>query len=356
MSAKLLTFLLNGGTYLAIVPPLNKQNNYKYKFYVYAMSAFISGSVIATLFFKDFYADFVLIKKAVCIVEDIFLLSLNLHILNIFGLRRREQWSALIECFKATENLVLVELNKRKVPYYLGFVIANIVHFSIAVYEYFFWTQSIGLSFIKKYFNRYLQMYLNFYCIFLLCVVTNMILLRYKGFKATLRTQTHTHLNKNSLLNLISKVEKTMYSLKKIVDLYNTMFGWTLFLIISLTTIQILNYIDFIIFYTQVEAGSVQIVLLSLAIITWVFLGALVLILLCSFVEQEAEEIVSLSYDIRLSLTGNVYKMQEFTNFVIKNLPKFTAANFFHIGRSTILNMLGTVSTFIIILIQFRKH
>nr|XP_015835104.1 PREDICTED: uncharacterized protein LOC103312576 isoform X4 [Tribolium castaneum] len=319
------------------------------------MSVFISAGVMVALFFKNFYSGFVLIKKIVSLVEDTFLLSLNLHILNVFGLRKRKHWNELIACFKATENLIFVKVRQRKVPYYLGFVIANITHFAIAMYEYIFWAQSLGLTFLKVSLVGYLQWYLNCYCIFLLCVVTNMILSRYKGLKSIIKAhcKSHPNLNNNSILNLTSQIERTMCLLKRTVDIYNTMFGWTLFLIIALTTVHILNYIDHIIYYSE-ETSHVLVIFFCAAIITW--LGALVLILLCSFVEQEAEEIVSLSYDIRLSLTGNVYKMQEFTNFVIKNLPKFTAANFFHIGRSTILNMLGTVSTFIIILIQFRKH
>ncbi|XP_044255389.1 uncharacterized protein LOC123005621 [Tribolium madens] len=362
MSTKLLTLLLNGGTYLAIIPPLKKQNLCVYKFYVFAMSAFIITGVIITSYIQNFYSDFVLIKQVVWLVEDTFLISLNLYVVNILGLRKRKQWKDLIECLKATENLIFVKLNKRKFPYYLEFIIANLVHFSLATYEYIFWARSVGILFLKQHFIRYLQMYLNFYCIFLLCVVTNMILARYKGLKAIIMTQckSHTHLNNNSVLNFTSKIEKNMFFLKKTVDVYNTMFGWTLFLIISLTTVQILNYIDHIIYYTEDQSSQVQVVLLSIAIVTWIFLGALVLILLCSFVEQEAEEIVRISYDIRLRLAGNLnlqcYKMQEFTNFLIKNLPKFTAANFFYIERSTILSILGTVSTFLIILIQFRKQ
>lgn len=74
-------------------------------------------------------------------------------------------------------------------------------------------------------------------------------------------------------------------------------------------------------------------------------------------VVQEGEKIVSLSHDLRWSFQDSEImddlKFEEFTTLLEKNSPTFTAASFFEIGRSTILNVLGTVVTFLIVMIQF---
>jgi hypothetical protein len=80
---------------------------------------------------------------------------------------------------------------------------------------------------------------------------------------------------------------------------------------------------------------------------------------MCDSVTQEAAKMVTLTYDLRWYLHGTTpdekQEVYEFTNLVLEHLPQFTAANFFEVGRWTILSMLGTTSTFLIIMIQFRN-
>ena len=46
-------------------------------------------------------------------------------------------------------------------------------------------------------------------------------------------------------------------------------------------------------------------------------------------------------------------EMERFGDILTKNLPQFSAARFFVLGRSTILSIFGTVATFFIILVTF---
>jgi hypothetical protein len=69
---------------------------------------------------------------------------------------------------------------------------------------------------------------------------------------------------------------------------------------------------------------------------------------------QEAENIVS--HDLRWSFEGKVLeelKLEEFSNFLIKNLPTFIAAGMFEISRRTVLKMVKTIVIFLIVVIQF---
>jgi hypothetical protein len=84
--------------------------------------------------------------------------------------------------------------------------------------------------------------------------------------------------------------------------------------------------------------------------------GTFILILQYDSVLQEAENIVSLSHDLRWSFEGKFLeelKLEEFSNFLIKNLPTFTAAGMFEISRRTILKMVKTIAIFLIVIIQF---
>jgi hypothetical protein len=84
--------------------------------------------------------------------------------------------------------------------------------------------------------------------------------------------------------------------------------------------------------------------------------GTFILILQYDSVLQEADNIVSLSHHLRWSFEGKVLeelKLEEFSNFLIKNLPTFTAADMFQISRRTILKMVKTIVIFLIVVIQF---
>jgi hypothetical protein len=83
-----------------------------------------------------------------------------------------------------------------------------------------------------------------------------------------------------------------------------------------------------------------------------------VLLLLCHSMTREAEKIVSLCYVVKWKFE-HVSKIEEekfyqFGNSVSQSVPTFRAANFFHISRRTILDMLWIICNFLILLVQFH--
>jgi hypothetical protein len=83
-----------------------------------------------------------------------------------------------------------------------------------------------------------------------------------------------------------------------------------------------------------------------------------VLLLLCHSVTREAERIVSLCYGVKWRFE-HISKIEEekfcqFGNLVARSVPTFRAANFFHISRKTILDMLWIICNFLILLVQFH--
>ncbi|RZC36095.1 hypothetical protein BDFB_009177, partial [Asbolus verrucosus] len=126
-------------------------------------------------------------------------------------------------------------------PYYLGLVVALSVQFaslflSCGLYH---GLKQDGISFV--------QMFLNFFYKFLLCVVTNMILSRYRSLKSILKA--YFQENKSYVsIHFMKQVENTMHTLKQNVGTYNDMLGWPIFLVISNTTFGFVDNIDYSIF------------------------------------------------------------------------------------------------------------
>jgi hypothetical protein len=89
-------------------------------------------------------------------------------------------------------------------------------------------------------------------------------------------------------------------------------------------------------------------------------IGTVVLIIICDSIMIEAEKILSLSQKLRKKFKRSGPQVREnlfvFGNSVIENFPKFSAARFFEIKRSIILRILGTITTFLIVMIQFRLN
>lgn len=79
-------------------------------------------------------------------------------------------------------------------------------------------------------------------------------------------------------------------------------------------------------------------------------------ILLCQSIINEMKKIVKQAYKLRR--LSPVHKVQEVNEFIayslLNNFPEFSAAGFLTIRRSTIFSILGTVTTFLIIMVQFN--
>jgi small-conductance mechanosensitive channel len=81
-----------------------------------------------------------------------------------------------------------------------------------------------------------------------------------------------------------------------------------------------------------------------------------ILILLCDSATREAENVVSLCYDLKWHF-GTLHRWDErkfykFTNAVASKVPKFTAMNFFHVTKVTMLNMGWIIANFFVVTIQ----
>jgi gustatory receptor len=76
---------------------------------------------------------------------------------------------------------------------------------------------------------------------------------------------------------------------------------------------------------------------------------------MCDAVLNESRKILELSRKLKWELDTNTSELSKLTDFVQEHLPVFSAERFFTIDRGTILSVLGSVTSFFIVMIQFRS-
>ncbi|CAH1380335.1 unnamed protein product, partial [Tenebrio molitor] len=274
------------------------------------------------------YRNFLHIKATVTLLLDLVLYAFNAYTMIVLNFWKTHSWDNLFGKLRAS-NFAQIKSGTN----FKYFLAAHLVHLSIASYTVFVACQKDCLEFFKQYNVEFVQEYLLFL---------------YKCLLPTGRV----------LLLQIKKVEHSFCLLRKTVAVFNDMFGWPFALIISHTSLELLDIIDSTI-YPERDIDFALLITGNLLRVSWNFIGTTVLIVMCDSVTQEAAKMVTLTYDLRWYLHGTTpdekQEVYEFTNLVLEHLPQFTAANFFEVGRWTILSMLGTISTFLIIMIQFRN-
>jgi hypothetical protein len=185
---------------------------------------------------------------------------------------------------------------------------------------------------------------------FLLCVIDNMLRMRYKA----LWLRIYNFLKKKSpvcdknFLDFLDWVESTMNLLKNTVQICNSLFGGSICWIISFTTFHILNYTYNLLYNSSLYNSSHVIfydVYFSLEFcksrqasvfysdVSFFQLVTSVLLLLCHSVTREAERIVSLCYGVKWRFEhvskAEEEKFYQFGNFVFHCVTLFRAAIFF---------------------------
>ena len=79
----------------------------------------------------------------------------------------------------------------------------------------------------------------------------------------------------------------------------------------------------------------------------------------CDLVVTEAQKILLISNKLKRSYSvenPSKISVEKFCKSIEENLPRFSAARFFDVSRSTIMNILGCVVSFFIVMIQLRHN
>jgi hypothetical protein len=251
MSFTLLTYFFKLGQFLALTPPsVNcKTVTCARKLHILSISALLTSAMVVSLTYQNFYVDDIPIKTAVSLLTDVNLLGLSLYPMTVLGLRKGHLWIDLIDKLKMTEYLVSVKNKKdRSRKAFLLCVVVNLVAFLVIVYRHYMWYLLGRWNKIMHYEIFYLLIYNKYIFELLLVVIVHMLSLRYKGIRRRLQGYLKKNQSKitsgNVPIKLIRKIECELCLLNKTVTLYNDMFGWPMFLMISYTSFVIIDTVD----------------------------------------------------------------------------------------------------------------
>ncbi|XP_068901859.1 uncharacterized protein [Tenebrio molitor] len=281
----------------------------------------------------------------------------SFYTLIVAGLTKRRQWFLLVRHLGRVE----CEINNAK-SLYMIFFVSNAIYLAVSVYTISVWTRALGVRFVNTYVFELLPVYSQFFITVSICVILKMIQSRYKHQKILL-IRHFTQARKQLSYLILLKIKRSLLVLKDAVDLFNDIFGWNILLSIFFGALRSLIYIETTIRrednvgghdvaenYWQAAAR------VSYAFFYW--FGIFAVILWCDAVREEFEGLLSYCYQIQECVSGSMLNENEFyafTNIVSQNMPQFTAARYFYIDRSAIFSILNSVTTFILVMIQFSS-
>ncbi|XP_068901834.1 uncharacterized protein [Tenebrio molitor] len=363
MSFKLLQLFFTFGKILALTPSsTDPEKQSTSKIYSVVVFSVLTLASLASLQSKRFYMHFIHIRTIISYLTDFSFFGFHFCVIVVVSFWKREQWSELLDNLRVVENLTGVRKScESRFTRYGGVVAAHAVYFTVTFYAVGFWYRISNTLYFQQHAVRQIEHYIQFFYKYVLAILLKMILEKYQEVNVLLTTllqyrqklRTDFFSVYDPLLFNLKKTEYALCLLKRTVNIFNDLFGWPIFFIILHTTFQILNHVSYAIFNTT----GFHLLVVVAASLSLTLVMTVIVIFMCDRVVQEAEKIVPLTYQLRWCYKSGTreekQELYEFSNFVTENLPSFSAANFFLLQKSTVLSILSTVSTVIIIMIQF---
>jgi gustatory receptor len=196
-----------------------------------------------------------------------------------------------------------------------------------------------------------------------------MVLTRYQHYtKAVLN---HT----DELFTVLQRVKLGVFTLKKCVNAFNDIFGWTTLGSVFCSTFKCFVYIDVASKHSEVvemwwgtegdqlhflcEIGFIAVMWVSVlapyldnSVIALFQTGIVLTIFLSDKILNEFDNLLDLAWQ-RKGLNPHLDKeFKLFVSFVECNRPRFTAARFFAIDRSTLFKIINSSIGFFLVMIQ----
>ncbi|XP_018568112.1 uncharacterized protein LOC108908248 [Anoplophora glabripennis] len=147
----------------------------------------------------------------------------------------------------------------------------------------------------------------------------------------------------------------------KLVDTFNEVFGWPLLLLLCHSVVILVYFLGFFTdrdLKLSTDADFLDLVASMIVVYTVITLfGPILITFACDSVVREANKLLKMCYNMQVHLPLLAREKEELdrlTNLIHNNGPKFTAANFFEIKRSTLLSIIATTTTYMIVILQFN--
>ncbi|KYB27093.1 gustatory receptor 45 [Tribolium castaneum] len=246
--------------------------------------------------------------------------------------------------------------------YYITISMAFIIFVSLEIYHIYTVVEESGFeNFVKTYLVSDFENYVTFFCSLFIVVILKLILAKYRQQDVTLLqiTKAKNLLYSKQIVTILKKTKSNIFILKESVDTFNDIFGWIILCNIFEAAAKSLIYIDMIIKKNVTQQNSDVFIFDNVWLfILWV--GILSTIFLCDTILKKVDDILSQAYKLEASFddlaTYETDEVQIFIDVVQHNRPEFKAARFFSIDRSTLFSVLNSLTTFLLVMIQFKEN
>ncbi|CAG9854765.1 unnamed protein product [Phyllotreta striolata] len=155
------------------------------------------------------------------------------------------------------------------------------------------------------------------------------------------------------------EMKEAMLRLHNVIQKYNVIFGWLIFLNTISAFLASLGDIDYVLLYygTGDSYFNYGIIAANLVYVLAYSISTILIVFSCDKVNKTARKIVILCYlkPGLLNKTPIRDDLVSFVQFAEKLLPNFSAAGFFYINQTILSTLFSAISTYLIIIIQFNS-
>jgi hypothetical protein len=246
MAHRWLTILFTVGKFLTITPSYNSKVSRSQTICTFVLVTLEILLMIFSVVTRQVRYPQIYSKVVVSVLNDLYLLIFSCCISLTVVLWKKAQWQKLITNLKIIASNAN---NTKKIVQHVKISLARLVtDLTILIVEYGFWSTIFDLSnFIKISNAHYVDYYLVFSFNTFLSLILIVVLTQYRYLNQVLEEQIGSEIiYLDKLASLLREIERNLLFLKETVDLINDIFGWPLALLISYTTLYIVNNFDYI--------------------------------------------------------------------------------------------------------------
>ncbi|CAH1380251.1 unnamed protein product [Tenebrio molitor] len=312
MDLEIIEAIFTVGKFTALTPSSTKNHNPHWWQKLYEVSVFIIYvvSFVLTAFGNNSVrATLTSIQFVLIILYELAQFINIFYILIVMMRVRRSLWFRLIECLDGVES------GSPRIPLKLIFAMSQLIYCCLITLRMYTGLQQADfpraiLGAVTCY-----QQYTQFFYVVFTLILLVLLLARYEHLRETLWqvTKARSQLHSKQIVDIVRKLKNNIFTLKEGVEIFNDIFGWP-------------------ILFTIVNGSSRSLIYL------------------------DCDQILDQTYTLEAVLTSHENEeIQVFIDAVLHNRPEFKAARFFSIDRSTLFSVLNSLTTFLLVMIQFKE-
>ncbi|KAH0813380.1 hypothetical protein GEV33_009411 [Tenebrio molitor] len=351
MDLQIIETIFSVGKFTALTPSSTKNHNPHWWQKLYEVSIFlvyVVSFILTASGNNSVRATLTSIQFGLIILYELNQFINVSYILIVMMRVRRSLW------FRLIESLAGVQSGSRRIPLKLIFAMSQLIYCGLITLRLYTALQHADLTRAILGAVTCYQQYTQFFYMVVTPILLILLLSRYEHLRETLSqvTKARSQLHSKQIVDILKKLKNSILTLNEAVEIFNDIFGWTILFNIVNGSSRILIYLDVII--KKIDISTSLFYDACFILITWS--GILLTILLCDSILKKCDEILEQTYRLETVLTS--YENEEIQGFIdalLHNRPEFKAARFFSIDRSTLFSVLNSLTTFLLVMIQFKE-